>query len=449
MNAEEAKDFYLNRFAGQERGLVDGGREWTRDVRRDAIARFGALGFPTTHDEEWRYTSVAPIVKVPFASLSPAVEDGPGDGGRIDFFDSENLSDCQLIFVDGRFSRCLSHLGRLPKGVIVGSLAAAMTENRAKVEPHWARYADYQEQSFVALNTALMEDGAFMFVPDGVVLEVPIHFVFLTAQFGATTASHPRNLIVLGRACRATVVESYLGTDDDLVYFANPVTEIVLGENAVLDHYKVQRESAEAFHVATQQARLERGSALSSHSIALGAALARNEVNAALDGEGGDCTLNGLYVTAGKQHVDNHTRIDHVKPHCTSREVYKGIMGGKSRGVFNGKIYVHKAAEKSDARQTNKNLLLSEEAWIDTKPQLEIYNNDVKCSHGSTIGQLDEDALFYLRARGIDAATAVGLLTQGFAADIIGHMKNAAVVSWMEKLLARKIESIARNNGKL
>ncbi|HEY2988689.1 MAG TPA: Fe-S cluster assembly protein SufD [Candidatus Binatia bacterium] len=445
MNAEEAKDFYLDRFAGQERGLVEGGREWTRDVRRDALARFGALGFPTTHDEEWRYTNIAPIVTMAFAA-----SDGDSRAGAelIAEIDAANLADHRLVFLNGRFSRGLSRLEKLPNGVIAGSLAAAMSDNRAAVEPYWARSADYHEHVFVALNTAMMEDGAFLFVPERAVVDAPIHFLFIATAPAEATASHPRSLIVLARGSQATVVETYLGSDR-AVYLANAVTEIALGENAVLDHYKVQRESAGAFHVAAQQARLERGSTLSSHSIALGGALVRNEVNAALDGEGGDCTLNGLYVTAGKQHVDNHTRIDHVKPHCTSREVYKGIMSGKSRGVFNGKIYVHKAAEKTDARQTNKNLLLSEEAWIDTKPQLEIYNNDVKCSHGSTIGQLDEDALFYLRARGIDAATAIGLLTQGFAADITGRIKNAAVATWVEKLLVQKLKLILMDNGKL
>ncbi len=444
MNTEEAKDFYLARCADRERETARGAESWTGEIRRAAIARFAALGFPTTRDEEWRYTSVAPIVKIPFA---PAKDATDGIAER----QIEELGDAaanRLVFVNGKFSPPLSRLGPLPSGVIACSLAAAMSERRDKVEPHWARYADYREQSFVALNTALMDDGAFLFVPPRAVVAAPIHCVFISTAGNEAIAVHPRSLIVLGGGGRATVVESYLNFDQT-VYFNNAVTEVVVGDDGVLDHYKIQLESERAFHVATEQAQLGRGANFSSHSIALGGALARNEVNAALDGEGGDCTLNGLYLTYGQQHVDNHTRIDHVKPQCTSRELYKGIMGGRSRGVFNGKIYVHKTAEKTDARQTNRNLLLSEEAWIDTKPQLEIYNNDVKCSHGSTIGQLDEDALFYLRARGIDPQAAIGLLTRGFAADITGRIKIASVARWVEKLLTEKIALLSTDRGKL
>jgi Fe-S cluster assembly protein SufD len=441
MNSEEAKEFYLARFADLER-QKSRGRSWDDEVRRAAIARFAALGFPTTRDEEWRYTSVAPIVKVPFA---PGGENGV-EGRQIDTLGE--AAESRLVFINGRFSAPLSRLQGLPSGVVARSLAAAMSDSREKVEPHWARHAGYQEQSFVALNTALMEDGVFLFVPAGTAVDQPIHFLFISSAADEATVAHPRSLIVLERASQATVVESYLSFDST-VYFTNAVTEIVVGESAVLDHYKVQLESEKAFHVATHQAHLDRAANFTSHSIALGGALARNDVNATLNGEGGDCTLNGLYLTYAQQHIDNHTRIDHVKPQCASRELYKGIMGGKSRGVFSGKIYVHKAAEKTDARQTNKNLLLSEEAWIDTKPQLEIYNNDVKCSHGSTIGQLDEDALFYLRARGIDPRAAIGLLTRGFAADVTGRIKSAAVARWVEKFLAEKIDALSTDKGSL
>jgi Fe-S cluster assembly protein SufD len=443
MDTAEAKDFYLSRFADRERQKPRG-EPWSDEIRHSAIARFAALGFPTTRDEEWKYTSVAPIVKVPFAPRNGA--DADIDDKRID--ELIETGENRLVFINGHFSDRLSRLVGLPEGVIACGLAAAMSDSRERVEPHWARYADYQHQGFVALNTALMEDGAFLFVPAGAVVEAPIHFLFISSAADEATASHPRSLIVLESAGQATVVESYLSFDRT-VYFTNAVTEIAVGEDGVLDHYKLQSESEKAFHIGTHQAHLERGANFSSHSIALGGALARNDANAALDGEGGDCTLNGLYLTYGRQHVDNHTRIDHVKPRCASRELYKGIMGGKSRGVFNGKIFVHKAAEKTDARQTNRNLLLSEEAWIDTKPQLEIYNNDVKCSHGSTIGQLDENALFYLRARGIDTRTAIELLTRGFAGEITGRVKNASVARWIEKLLAEKIDLLSADKGGL
>lgn len=444
MNAAEAKEFYLRRFADFDRRPADG-RSWSREIRRSAIARFDALGFPTTRDEEWKYTSVEPIVKIPFAAGGREDSDG---GRRIEALRLGKLAENQLVFVNGYFSARLSRIGKPANGVIAESLAAAMSDHRAKVEPHWACHADYREQSFVALNTAMMEDGAFLFVPEGAVVEAPIHFLFISTAPDEAAVSHPRSLIVLERASQATVVESYAGSDGE-IYFTNAVTEIAVGEGAVLDHYKIQLESERSFHVATQQGHLGRDANLSSRSIALGGALARNDVNAALAGEGGNCTLDGLYATAGRQHIDNHTRIDHLKPRSTSRELYKGIMGGKSRGVFNGKIYVHKAAEKTDARQTNRNLLLSEEASIDTKPQLEIYNNDVKCSHGSTIGQLDEDALFYLRARGIGAREAIGLLTRGFATDVTARFKSAPVAGWIDKILERKLDVISADEGKL
>jgi len=255
---------------------------------------------------------------------------------------------------------------------------------------------------------------------------------------GTATVSHPRNLILAGDDSQTMIVESYIGLNNAL-YFTNAVTEIVAGENAVVAHYKLQRESEEAFHISTVQASLNHSSNFSSHSIDLGGALVRNDVNAVLDGKGIECTLDGLYMVAGRQHVDNHTRIDHVKPHCSSRELYKGVLGGRSKGVFNGKIYVHKDAQKTDAKQTNKNLLLSEDAVINTKPQLEIYADDVKCTHGTTIGQLDQEAIFYLRSRGIDLEAARGLLTYAFASEMIGRIKVEPVRAQLEHLLLARL----------
>ena len=431
MNAAEAKEFYLKRTPPR-------GPDWLQPVRTAARERFAALGFPTTHDEEWKYTSVEPIVKTPFAP-GACRDDGAADA--IARFGLDTLAENRLVFIDGRFFPRLSRVEGLSAAVIAGSLAAAMSKQRKFIEPHWTHYADYRTQAFVALNTALAEDGAFVYVPASAQLAAPIHLLFIAGARDEAADGHPRSLIVLERGAQATIIESYAGIDGE-PYWTNGVTEIILGDNAVLDHYKIQMENERAFHIATSQACLGRDAVLVSHSFSLGAALARHDVNAAFAGEGGDCTLNGLYVTAGRQHVDNHTRIDHGKPRCTSRELYKGIMGGKSRGVFNGKIYVHEHAEKTDSRQTNRNLLLSEEAWVDTKPQLEIYNNDVKCSHGSTIGQLDENALFFLRARGLDLRAAIGLLTQGFANDITGRVKEVSVARLMEGVMAKKIEAM-------
>lgn len=432
-----AKDFYQTHFSEIEKDCVQNGQSWTRRMRAAAISRFAELGFPTVRDEEWKYTNVAPLAEISFRPASYEVNRVTSD--LVARARAGPVKAIQAVFVNGYYSPELSSLRRLPQGVEVGSLAAALSRQAGSVEAHLARYADYREHAFVALNTALMRDGALVYVPEGGMVKEPIHLLFISVAGKEATVSHPRNLIVIGRGSQATIVESYCGMEEEL-YFTNAVTEIVVGENGVGEHYKVQREGEKAFHIATLQARLERNSNFSSHSISLGGALVRNEVNAVLDGEGGECALNGLYMVSGRQHVDNHTRIDHVKAHCNSRELYKGVLDGKSRGVFSGKIYVHEGAEKTDAKQTNNNLLLSQEALIDTKPQLEIYNNDVKCAHGSTIGQLDQDAIFYLRSRGISREDARNLLSYAFASDVISRIRIDPMRAQMDELLLAKFQ---------
>lgn len=395
------------------------GPSWLNQVRRAAISRFAALGFPTTRQEEWKYTNVVPIAKTPFV-LSPPERNGV-PAGRLGSVTLGDVVRAQLVFVNGRYAPELSLLGPLPQRVQVGSLAAVLRTDPHKAESYLARYAGFQEHAFVALNTAFLEDGAFVSIPPGTVLDAPLHLLFLSTTRGEPTVSYPRNLIVVGPESQATIVESYVGLGND-VYFTNAVTELIAGEQAVIDHTRVQLESPQAFHLATLQVQQERSSTVVSHAIGLGGALVRNEINAVLGGEGGDCTLNGLYLVTGQQHMDNHTQIDHVKAHCTSRELYKGVLDGRARGVFHGKIVVHKTAAKTDARQTNKNLLLSSDALVDSKPQLEIFNNDVRCTHGSTIGKLDQDALFYLRTRGIGAEAARRLLTYAFASEILNRL---------------------------
>ncbi|MGH7412517.1 MAG: Fe-S cluster assembly protein SufD [Candidatus Methylomirabilis sp.] len=431
-----ARDRYLSDFEQFERNGAREGPSWIRQIRRSAIARFAELGFPTTRLEEWKHTSVAPIARIPFKPAESGIN--KLTAGALAHATLGEVACAQLVFVNGHYSPVLSSLRSLPKGVIATSLAAALNADPGSVEPHLARYASYQDHSFVALSTAFMEDGAFVHVPKGMVLQAPIHLLFVSTSRGEATVSYPRNLIVVGDDSQSVIVESYVGLGND-VYFTNAVTEIVGGKNAVIAHHKLELESQEAFHIATVQAHLDRSSNFSSHSIDLGGALVRNDLNAVLAGEGIDCTLDGLYLVTGRQHVDNQTRIDHVKPHCSSRELYKGVLDGKSRGVFNGKIYVHKDAQKTDAKQTNKNLLLSEDAVINTKPQLEIYANDVKCTHGSTIGQLDHDAIFYLRSRGIDLATARSLLTYAFASEIISRIRIEPVRAQLENLLVTRL----------
>lgn len=437
---------YLSDFELFEKNGATKGPSWIHQIRKAAISRFSELGFPTTRLEEWKYTNVAPIAKTRFKRPECEV-----NGLTAEALARATLGEsacAQLVFVNGHYSRDLSFIRSLPEGVKVVSLRAGLSADPASVEPYLARYASFQDHSFVALNTAFMKDGAFVYVPKGVVVQEPIYLVFVsTAPFGLAgdgremaTVSYPRNLIVADDESQAVIVESYVGVGKD-VYLTNVVTEIIGGKNAVIDYYKLQRESEGAFHIATVQAYLDRSSNFSSHSIDLGGALVRNDVNATLEGEGIECTLDGLYMVTGRQHVDNHTRIDHVKPHCNSRELYKGVLDGKSRGVFNGKIYVHKTAQKTDAKQTNKNLLLSEDAVINTKPQLEIYADDVKCTHGSTIGQLDQDAIFYMRSRGLGLPTARSLLTYAFASEMISRIKIEAIRAQLENLLITRFQN--------
>ncbi len=398
-------------FAGQfENGLARSEPRWLRRIRTDAMGRFAALGFPTTHDEDWKYTSVAAIAATPFAP-PPAAAAGL----------NSTLADIgcgvRLVFVNGRFSEDLSTVNA-PAGITAGSMARHWARRDSLLESHLARYARFDEQAFVALNTALAEDGALVAVERGAVVEEPVLIVHLAAPGAAPTAIHPRNLILAGRGSRASVVELYIGPEGQ-AYLTNAVSEVVVSEEAVLDHYKIQAEGDRAFHVAAVQGVQDRAAVLRSHNFSLGAALTRNDVNSLLDAEGAECVLNGLYVASGRQHVDNHTALDHAKPNGASRELYKGILGGGSTGVFNGKIIVRQDAQKTNAIQSNRNLLVSGDAGVNTKPQLEIFADDVRCTHGATVGQLDEDALFYLRSRGIPAPAARDLLIQAFAEEVL------------------------------
>jgi len=340
---------------------------WIQALRDAAFQRFAELGFPTTRDEEWRFTNVAPIARTEWRR----------------------------------------------------SLAGAAQNVAEEARPHLARHALYDQNAFAALNTAFLNRVNFVQVPRGAVVAEPIQIVHESAEAGAAT--HPRTLILVGPNAQCAIVEAYLGTG---AYLTNAVTEIVAGEGAVIDHYKLQQESPEAFHVGTMHATLGRSANFSSHSISLGGALVRNDANVTLS-EGTEATLNGLYIVNGRQHVDNHTQIDHAKPHATSHELYKGILSGHSSAVFNGKIIVRKDAQKTDAKQTNKNLVLSENATINTKPQLEIFADDVRCTHGATVGQLDADSIFYLRSRGIGLEQARQMLIEAFARAIIDSIKIA------------------------
>jgi Fe-S cluster assembly protein SufD len=403
-------------------------------LRKAAVARFAELGFPGPRDEEWRFTPVAPLAKVPFRLPSA---DSPKGATYYGLNQGEGPG-ATLLGANAHKAIRLAGGSELPHDVLVGSLADALQEYPQLVEPHLGRYADYKRHVFVAMNTAFLRDGLFVYVPPGRVVEGPIFLESLVAAHNdnAPYVWHRRCLIVLGANAQATVVESFAGLPG-WNYLTNAVTEVVVGEGASLDHYKVQEEGDAAFHMAVTQVQMARAARFSSHAVTLGGKWVRNEVNAVFGGEGGECTLNGLYLGAGEQLIDNHTAIDHAQPHCNSHELYKGILDGKARGVFNGKIYVRQDAQKTDAKQTNQTLLLSDDATINTKPQLEIYADDVKCTHGATVGQLDAEALFYLRARGIGEEQARALLTYAFANDVIGRIRVDAIRERLgHKLLA-------------
>jgi Fe-S cluster assembly protein SufD len=413
-------DNYISSFATLEQSRGSKEQAWFRELRRSALDSFQRLGFPTTHDEEWRFTSVAPIARVPF-QLAPAAK--LPSAGELGGFSFGSWSGIQLVFVNGIYSTKLSSKTGQPNGLLVGSLSEALEGHSDRLQAHVGRYASYSVEAFAALNTAFASDGAFVYLPKGCVVEQPIHLLFLSsAESSESRVCHPRILVLAEENSQAQVLESY-GSVGQGICFTNAVTELVAAENAFIDHYRLQRESLETFHVSTVQAHLGRGANVSTQSISLGGSLVRNHVNAVLDGEGGEATLNGFYLVNGRQHVDNHTSIDHAKPHCNSHELYKGILDGKARGVFNGRIIVRPDAQKTDSKQTNKNLILSEEALVNTNPQLEIYADDVKCTHGATIGQLDAESIFYLRSRGIDHESARHLLTYAFAGDFIHRLK--------------------------
>jgi Fe-S cluster assembly protein SufD len=396
------------------------GPRWLQDLRDRGATRFAALGFPTVRDEEWRFTNVSPIANTEFIAATDAPAAVEQNLDAVVYGDAPN----RIVVLNGRFQAQLSRVGALPNGVRVGSLAAAVTDHADVVPRYLGQLADFGTKGFTALNTALAVDGLYVHIPDGVVVSDPLHLVFVTAPTGATQPimSNVRALIVGGDRSQVRIVETYVAPGGG-TYFTNAVTEVFAGEGAVVDHYKVQQESVEAFHIASMHVHAGRNANVSSHSFSLGGKIVRNDVTALLDGEGAECTLNGLYLADGDRLVDNHTTIDHAKAHCPSHEIYKGILGGKARAVFNGKIVVRQDAQKTDAKQTNRALLLSDNASINTKPQLEIFADDVKCTHGAAIGQLDEDAIFYLRARGLNYFEARDMLIHAFAGDILDRVK--------------------------
>ncbi len=409
---------------------------WLTQARRDALARFDALGFPTTRDEEWRFTSVAPIADGRFQLSRDGAALVTASDVAAQQWTGERAA--TLVFVNGRLSEPLSTVGHLPSGVRVENLAAALRTGSPALERSLGHVATPDRHAFTALNTAFLEDVAWIHVPARAIVEAPIHLVFLAAGNAQPLMAHPRILVTAGTNSQVSIVESYAGPRADR-YFTNTVTEIIAEEGAALQHYKIQREAMSSFHVGTMYLKAAKDASLVCHSISLGGALVRNDVNVVLGGTGATCTLNGLYVSDGDRFVDNHTTIDHAQPHCPSREIYKGILADRARAVFNGKIIVRADAQKTDAKQTNKALLLSEDAQINSKPQLEIFANDVKCTHGAAVGQMDEEAIFYLRARGLDERQARQMLIHAFAGDVLNHMPLAPLRTRIDEELVGRL----------
>jgi Fe-S cluster assembly protein SufD len=422
---------YAESFGGFEKSAPSHDLAWLKKLRHDGFARFAEAGFPTMRDEDWRFTNPGAITKTAF-HLTRNGHKLPSQESLAPFFIAG--ATCRLVFVDGRFAPALSSIGELPKGVTVDSLASAIAKHPAAVEKHLGRYLNIQRDSFGALNTAFLEDGAYVHVPKGIALETPVAILFVSTEHESPAVSHPRNLIVVEENAQATVVEDYISLGAGEA-FCNTVTELVAGDHAVVSHYMIEREHTSAYNVSTLRIQQGRAADVASHSVLIGGALVRNNVHPVLAGEGSECLINGLFIGDGRQHLDNYMLVEHASPHCGSRQFYNGILDGRAHGVFHGRIIVHKDAQKTDAKQTNRNLLLSDSAQIDTKPQLEIYADDVKCTHGATIGQIEETALFYLRSRGIDEASARRLLLVAFASECMDRMKEGPVRTHVEHLI--------------
>ena len=415
---------YVDQFAAQRAALPGNGIAWLDDAREAAIARFAEVGFPTNRDERWKFTDLRRFARTSYAP-APRRANGVA-AGDIAAFLPDGL-DCHLmVFVDGHARPDLSDIGALPEGARLISLAEVIADDAELVEPMLADAGVTDAFGPAALNAALMADGAVLTLAPGVMLEKPVHLLYLGAGGAAPAAAHLRNLVVAGAGSAATLIESYAPAGGG-AFWTNAVTDIAVDRDAAIRHVKVQAEGAETIHIAATRVRLGGGARYDSFAASVGGRLSRNEISAVFDGEHGECRLGGAYLPRGRQHMDTTTLIDHAKPECTSHEHYRGVIDDQARGVFQGKIVVRAGAQKTDAHQLNKNLLLSETARVDTKPELEILADDVKCSHGATAGELDADALFYLRSRGIDAESAQNLLVEAFVGEIIETVEDDAI----------------------
>ncbi len=425
---------YISDFDTFQKGLAPRKPAWVHRIRQRALARFTDLGFPTARrgNEKWKYTSVVPIANTDFQY--PLHRDRPEVGASdLRALAPWGRSWTRLVFLNGRYSPALSTPPSRVTGARVANLARVLRSDGHMAKVHLSKHATFDDDAFVALNTAFLHDGAFVHVPRDTTLQRPIHLIYVTSEGPEPAVTYPRTLVVAEPHSRLTLIESYVSLSQAR-YFTNAVTEIALDEGAEVEHYRLLLDGPESFHVGTTRVRQDRDSTFSSGSFTRGAALARSDFHVLLDGPGTSCNLNGLYMTSGTQHIDNYLNIDHAKPHTTSRLYYKGILDGRSKAVFGGTVLVRRDAQKANAHQSDKNLVLSKDAEVDSKPSLLIYADDVMCGHGATAGYIDDDAVLYMRSRGLDLETASRLLIHGFASEIIDTVQLEPVRAFLDKL---------------
>jgi Fe-S cluster assembly protein SufD len=434
--------WYQSRFDVFEQSLNGAKSTSVHAMRRGAMQRFMELGFPTTRQEEWRFTNILPITKIQFQPILRYELHGVTKSDLQPYALDHAL---RLVFVDGMFSQELSDSSSHPAGLIAGSLAETLKKHPDTIQSYFNYLVMGEENAFTTLNTAFLWDGAYISVPQGVILENPIQLLFVATHREQVYAAQPRNLIIAGIDSQCKIIETYVGLAQN-TYLTNTVTEISLGDNAVVEHDKFQVEGVNAYHIGTTHVQMNAASRFTSNVISLGGSIVRNNLTARFDAEGAECILNGLSLGRGTQVVDNHTVIDHAKPHCASHELYKSILDGASKGIFNGKVFVRKDAQKTDAKQTNKTLLLSDDATMNTKPQLEIFADDVKCTHGATIGQLDDEQIFYLRSRSIGLDAARDILTSAFAGDVVNRITMEPFRRQVERMIHDRLNKNHRAN---
>jgi len=407
--------------------------DWLKTLRGRALERANALALPSTHDEAWRFTPLAALVGQSFQPLRTTTQLQPHDIAHLAIPEATT----RLVFVDGVYAPQLSSAS--PQiGLVMGNLASLTTAQMDKLEAHLGQHAPFQDTLFTAVNTAFLQDAAVLMLPRDTALAAPVHLLFISTQ--SDVASHPRLLLVAGAASQLTLIEDYVALHDGS-YFTNAVAEIVLEANAQVTHVRLQRESSQAFHLASCAVSLGAASHYHAVNLALGAQISRLDLKVLQTAEGTQCTLDGLALIQGAQLADTHSFIDHAKPHGTSRQLHKCIVGDTAHAVFNGQVMVRPGAQQTDSAQSSRNLLLSKKAHVDTQPQLEIFADDVKCTHGATVGQLDSDEVFYLQSRGLSERVARNLLTYAFGAEIINRIPIASLRQQLEKTVLEQTAS--------